>query len=263
MFTPVTAKSQPGRNFPREFTLGQGRAARYEAAPATGQVSNTGAFPQTTRLPTPVSAPTYRVAHAAVTADVPTHEAGATIAARLPHRRGRGLSSAEEILGGKEQQGRHVHSMSTRRPKPRGPPGRAPEASPAAAAPPTPAHLKPGGLRRPQFRGPAVQAPGAAREPPLKSRAPRSGLSRASLAARGGARSRRRAPGAAEGPHHPAGRGPATGDRRPATTPGRAGIASRTQATTRTCIPPTSGPRPKPKLHALPAGSDGYHRGGS
>lgn len=37
MFTPVTANSKPRENFRWEFTLGQGGAAWYEAAPTTGR----------------------------------------------------------------------------------------------------------------------------------------------------------------------------------------------------------------------------------
>lgn len=38
MFTPVTANSQPREDFPWAFTLGQGGAARYQAAPTTRRV---------------------------------------------------------------------------------------------------------------------------------------------------------------------------------------------------------------------------------
>lgn len=42
----------PGRMLLREFTLGQGRAVWYRAAPTSGRVNHTGAFPQTVHLRT-------------------------------------------------------------------------------------------------------------------------------------------------------------------------------------------------------------------
>lgn len=47
MLTPVTANSKPRKAFSREFTVGQGWAAWYNAAPTIGRFNNTGAFPET------------------------------------------------------------------------------------------------------------------------------------------------------------------------------------------------------------------------
>lgn len=62
MFTPVTANSNPRKNF-WEFTLGQGRAAWYKAAPTTGQVQQHRSLSPDHRGLTTLNLPARRLGH--------------------------------------------------------------------------------------------------------------------------------------------------------------------------------------------------------